>query len=70
VSESKLEASERAPVLRSFEKWAAERSEERALRQDVAQFIRERVVEAGCREETCREVDEALDKALAADFDA
>jgi hypothetical protein len=70
VSESKLEASKRAAVLRSFEKWAAERSEERTLRQDVAQFIRERVVEVGCSEETCREVNEALDKVLAEDFDA
>ena len=38
---------QRADVLRAFEEWAAERSEERALRQGVAQFIRERIVEAG-----------------------
>jgi hypothetical protein len=70
VSDRKLEGSERAAVLRAFEQWAAERSEERALRQEVAQFIRERVVEAGCSAGICREVNEALDKVLAEDFDA
>ena len=62
--------SERAAVLRAFEEWAAERSEERALRQGAAQFIRERIVEAGLSEETRREVNEALDKVLAEDLDA
>lgn len=61
---------QRADVLRAFEEWAAERSEERALRQGVAQFIRERIVEAELSEETRREVNEALDKVLAEDFDA
>jgi hypothetical protein len=51
VSDRTLLGAERAAVLRAFEQWAAERSEERALRQDVAQFIRERVVEAGVDED-------------------